>query len=311
MNNNLERFVQDDGQTMRNRLGISRDPEAFEAALSKYTGFRIAELQLNPDLVEQTFDRKHLSALHKHITQDVFEWAGKMRDESVVIEGEKIGPVKTMAKPGGAQFDDQSKLKAGFVQLEKMTDVDKARKMDHKTFSRHAAEIFTHLNWMHPFREGNGRVQREFIRQYAETSGHKLDFRYVTQGRMYEVSEHSNRQHFGHMTRLFEEIGDPAAVERMRGPYQAFGKREGFQQLYFAHACPGRPVKGSFVGKGKGEFVVQDDKTADITIAAIADMPEGLSSGDPVNFVPRTPFQGHARTSEQKPARESTQNLEA
>lgn len=310
MSDNLKRFVQDDGQTMRNTLGIRRDPEAFEAALSKYSGARIAELQLNPDLVEQSFDRKHLSALHKHITQDVFEWAGKMRDESVTIEGEKIGPVKTMAKAGGAQFDDEAKLKAGFVQLAKMTDVEKARAMDHKSFSEHAAKIFTHINWMHPFREGNGRVQREFIRQYAQASDHELDFRYITQGRMYEASEHSNRQHHGHMTRLFEEIGDPAAVERMRGPYQAFSKRDGFQQLYFSHAYPGRAVKGAFVGKGAGEFVIQDSKTANITVAAIADLPDGLSSGDPVSFVPRTAFKGCKRVSQSERPRQDTDDLD-
>lgn len=298
MKNNLERFVQDDGQTMRNCLGISRDPEAFEAALSKHTGYRIAELQFKPDLIEQTFDRKHLSALHKHITQDVFEWAGKMRDESVTIEGETIGPVKTMAKLGGAQFDDEAKLKAGFVQLEKMTNVEKAREMDHKAFSRHAAEIFTHLNWMHPFREGNGRVQREFIRQYAASSNHELDFRYITQGRMYEVSERSNRKQFGHMTRLFEEIGDPAAVERMKEPFKTFSKVAGFQDLYVAHAYPGHPVKGSFLGSKGGEFVVQDSKTANITIASVADMPKGLSSGDSISFVPRTEFKGPHRSSE-------------
>jgi len=290
-NDNLKRFVQDDGRTMRNLLGIERDPEGFEASLSKLSGARLAQLQLNPDLIERSFDRRHLSAIHHHVTQDIFEWAGKMRDESVTIESDKIGPVKTMAKQGGAQFDDECQLKAGFALLEKMIDVEAARKMNHKDFSVHAAEVFTHINWMHPFREGNGRVQREFIRQYAESSGHELDFRFVTQGRMYEISEQSNRLQSTQTAQLFEEVSDPKAVERMRGPYVAFSKKAGFQQLYFTHAYPGHPVKGNFVGKGPGEFVVQNPKTGNITIAAIEDLPDNIVNNE-ISFTPKTPLEG-------------------
>jgi len=285
---NLERFVQDDGHTMRNKLGIRRDPEAFETALSTNTAGRIAELELNPDLIAQTFDRAHLSALHRHITQDVFEWAGKMRDETVVIEGETIGPVKTMAKTGGQQFDDAQSLKSGFRTLAKLVDVDAARKMSHGDFADHAARIFTHLNWMHPFREGNGRVQRAFISQYAEASGHELDFKHITQGRIYEVSERSTRGHHAHMRRLFEEISDPDCLARMRGPYQAFGKVEGFQQLYFSHAHPGQLVHGTMRGAGAREFVVQNEKTKELTVAAIADLPEGAEPGKTLAFTPQT-----------------------
>lgn len=287
---NLERFMQDDGRTMRNLLGIWRDPEAFETALSTNSAGRIAELELNPDLIAPTFDRKHLSALHKHITQDVFEWAGKMRDETVTIEGERIGPVKTMAKAGGQKFDDEKDLKAGFRNLDKLIDVEAARKMSHGEFADHAARIFTHLNWMHPFREGNGRVQRAFISQYAQHTGHELDFKHITQGRIYEVSERSTRGHHAHMRRLFEEISDPACVERMRGPYQAFSKIEGFQQLYFSHAHPGQMVRGTMRGSGAGEFVVQNDKTKELTVAAIDDIPQDATPGTPIAFTPKTPF---------------------
>jgi cell filamentation protein len=286
---NLHRFVQDDGRTMRNLLGIRRNPESFEAALSKLSGVRIVEIFLNPDLIDRSFDRAHFSALHRHITQDVFEWAGKMRDEIVTIEGEKIGPVKTMAKPGGAQFDEALDLAAGFAALDQMIDIPAASKMDHAEFADHAARVFTHINCMHPFREGNGRVQREFIRQYAESSGHSLDFRFTTQGRMYEDSANSDRNDCTVMTRLFEECSAPSAVQRLRGPYQAFSRKDGFQQLYFAHAYPGKPVTGAFVGKGHSEFVTQDSKTGAITVAAIDDMPVDVSNKE-ISFVAQTPL---------------------
>lgn len=285
---NLKRFVQDDGETMRNKMGIWRNPEGFERALSAFSGARIAELRQNPGLIDPTFDRKHLAALHKHILQDVFEWAGKMRDETVRIEGERIGPVKTMAKSGGEQFDEAKSLKKGFGVLGKLVDLEAARRMDHGAFADHAAQIFTHINWMHPFREGNGRVQREFISQYAQSAGHSLDFRFTTQARVYDASARSTRGHHGHMRRFFEEISDPACVARMRGPYEAFSGVDGFQKLYFAHAHPGRPVRGVLRGAGQDEFVVQDPKTTDITVAAKADMPKDAQRGAPVDFTPKT-----------------------
>ena len=302
---NLKRFVQDDGETMRNKLGIWRNPDAFERALSAFSGERISELRENPDLIAPTFDRRHLAALHKHILQDVFEWAGKMRDETVRIEGERIGPVKTMAKGGGEQFDEAKSLKKGFGVLGKIVDLEAARKMDHGSFADHAAQIFTHINWMHPFREGNGRVQREFISQYAESAGHSLDFRFTTQARVYDASARSTRGQHSHMRRFFEEVSDPACVARMRGPYDAFSGVDGFQKLYFAHAHPGRPVRGMLRGAGQDEFVVQDPKTTDITIAAKADMPKDAQRGAPVDFIPKTRI-GPARpdTSQARESRE-------
>lgn len=282
---NLERYVQDDGRTMRNTLGIYRDPEAFEAALSKYSGARLFELRMDKNIIPPTFDKKHLKALHKHVLQDVFEWAGHTRDEHVTIDGDKIGPVKTMAKSGGTQFDDAAKLSLGFKVLETMLDVDKAKQMDTKTFAGHAARAMVHLNWMHPFREGNGRIQREFITQYAEASGHQLDFSVVNHERMYDVSSRSARDHYGSMTRLFEEISDKDCVARMRPAYDGFGKNPGFDDLYFSHTRPGRAVKGKFIGQNGGGFAMQS-QDASIFIGDARDLPHDAKAGQMIHIMP-------------------------
>ncbi|EXI62653.1 hypothetical protein MHD_07790 [Mannheimia granulomatis] len=44
---------------------------------------------------------------------------------------------------------------------------------------------------MHPFREGNGRSQREFIIQLAAKFNYQLHFQDVTQQEMIEASERS------------------------------------------------------------------------------------------------------------------------
>ncbi len=283
---NLQRYVQDDGRTMRNRFGIRRDPEAFESALSKVTADRIQDLREDPSLITQTFDEAHLKSLHQYITQDAFEWAGRTRNQTVNIEGETIGPVPIMAKPGGRDFDEAKHIPRGFALLHAMTDTDKAAKMDRNTFCEHAARIFTHLNQMHPFREGNGRVQREFIYSYAKTAGHELDFSVVTQGRMYEVSDDSTRDDYSAMTRLFQEISNPEAVARMRPAFDGFSRKDGFQQLYFAHTRPGREVEGEFIGKGKDGFALQR-KDRSILIGDQRDLIGDPQPGQELRFTPK------------------------
>jgi len=43
------------------------------------------------------------------------------------------------------------------------------------------------INAAHPFREGNGRVQRLFCAQLAEQAGYFIDFETVDQSKMYET----------------------------------------------------------------------------------------------------------------------------
>ena len=51
--------------------------------------------------------------------------------------------------------------------------------LSRKDFSRQAADVLSDLNQIHPFREGNGRTQREFMTQLAAQAGHPLQFEAV------------------------------------------------------------------------------------------------------------------------------------
>ena len=50
-----------------------------------------------------------------------------------------------------------------------------AHKTDKQALSQKLAEILDHVNYLHPFREGNGRTQREFIRLLALEKGLALN----------------------------------------------------------------------------------------------------------------------------------------
>jgi fido (protein-threonine AMPylation protein) len=60
----------------RNKLGIT-DPAVLSRAATESTTLRLAELQATP--VRGGFDAIHLQAIHHHIFQDLYDWAGELR----------------------------------------------------------------------------------------------------------------------------------------------------------------------------------------------------------------------------------------
>ena len=60
--------------------------------------------------------------------------------------------------------------------------------LDAAIFADRAVYFLGELNAAHPFREGNGRTQREFIREVGLQAGHYIDWRAMTPEEMTEAS---------------------------------------------------------------------------------------------------------------------------
>ncbi len=102
------------------------------------------------------------------------------------------------------------------------------RDLDRKTFAYRAAVYLDDINRTHAFREGNGRVQRHFLKCLALQAGHGLDIERLDQERWLEGSIRSfESQDFTVMTGCIENaIGDRARERGERGDRQR-GKRRG------------------------------------------------------------------------------------
>jgi cell filamentation protein len=138
-----------------------RDPEKLIQFEIKVTGIRIAELIERP--VAGAFDLPHLQKIHYYIFQDVYPFAGKIREENVAKGTFTFAQVKYIvpsAEKLFRQLHDERCLK-GLTRAE---------------FAKRAAFYMAELNVLHPFREGNGRTLREFIRTLALNAGYKLDW---------------------------------------------------------------------------------------------------------------------------------------
>jgi cell filamentation protein len=121
------------------------------------------------------FDSVHLKSIHKYLFQDVFPWAGDFRVVNISKGNSNFGPAMYIA---GALADAFAKL-----QLECLLSGLLPR-----DFSSRAAFYLGEINAIHPFREGNGRTQREFIRQLAVHAGHPLSWAGFGQQEMVDAS---------------------------------------------------------------------------------------------------------------------------
>jgi cell filamentation protein len=127
---------------------------------------RLAQLLLKP--TSGKFDIPHLRAIHKSIFQDIFPWAGDFREVTTSRTNSFGFPPPQFILPS---------LETLFAAL-KSENYLKA--LDPDTFARRAGHYLGEINAIHPFREGNGRTQREFLRCLALHAGHPLTWAALT-----------------------------------------------------------------------------------------------------------------------------------
>jgi cell filamentation protein len=138
-----------------NRLGL-RDQaklDAFEAEVS-------AERAAQP-LPAGRMSYAHYRAIHRHLFQDVYDWAGKIRTVRI--------------SKGGSAFCYPEYIHAEMRRIFLRLATEKYfRGLDAHGFANRAAHFMTELNAIHPFREGNGRTQLSFLVELAERAGHPI-----------------------------------------------------------------------------------------------------------------------------------------
>jgi len=139
---------------LKNRLGL-RDQARLDAFEKEVTSTRADE-----DVPAGRLSYRHYRAVHRHLFQDVYSWAGRVRTVRI-------------SKGGNAfcypeHIDREMRL---FADLKKRKFL---RAVSVAEFAEAAAHLLAEVNAIHPFREGNGRTQLSFLKILAERAGHPL-----------------------------------------------------------------------------------------------------------------------------------------
>ena len=143
---------------LRNLQDIT-DPDVLLFVESGTVTKRLYELDENPIKIKGI---DSLFEIHRHLFQDIYDWAGKKRKVEISKDGKQFFP--TTHFDNAFRYIDQ--LIAEFKKIPKDNNRSLAEKL---------TEILDNVNYLHPFREGNGRTQREFLRLLALEKGLTLN----------------------------------------------------------------------------------------------------------------------------------------
>jgi len=143
---------------LRNLQDIT-DPDVLLFVESGAIIKRLQVLYVNPIEVKGI---DSLFEIHRQLFQDIYAWAGKKRIVEISKDGKQFFPT--------SHFDN------AFRYIEQLiAEFKKIQKDNGRSLAEKLAEILDNVNYLHPFREGNGRTQREFLRLLALEKGLTLN----------------------------------------------------------------------------------------------------------------------------------------
>src|ERR1035437_2023724 len=252
-----------------------RDAEQLAAFEALNTAARAYELLQNP--IAGEFDIAHLKAIHKHIFQDVFTWAGELRT-TLLGKAEYLGHPPAWFTPPYLLEHEAERIFASLYRA------DLLRGLARVEFARQSAQLLAEVNRLHPFREGNGRTQRLFVDVLARQAGHELHFDVVSRERMVRARIEAQGGKLGMMTRMFEEITDADRIQPLRRAI-AFLSREKFNwnDTYIATTTAAESYSGELVARDGEAFMMRSDDNR-ILIGRAVDIDPAARSGERIAF---------------------------
>lgn len=183
---NDDSYVYPGTRILRNKLNI-RDTVELDYAERRYTTIRSRQ-----GIPKGNFDLKHLKAIHHHLFQDLYEWAGEIRTVEI--------------SKGGSQFQFRQYVGTGMADVHRRPVASSFLKnLGRPAFASAGANIIGDVNYVHPFREGNGRTQLQYLKQLAEQAGHPLDLTKIHAAGWIEASKQAHLARYDLMAKVIDD----------------------------------------------------------------------------------------------------------
>lgn len=157
-NDTWDEYFIEGTNVLKNKLGITNKEE-----LSKnekiITLKKLAYLEMFP--IEGKFDSDHLRKIHYFLFNDIYYFAGEYRKCEMARFREFVNPDEIEVRLKN-ELDKMNK------EVKNILSID--------GYSYFLAEEYYELMVIHPFREGNGRSVREFLREFVLSKKEQLPF---------------------------------------------------------------------------------------------------------------------------------------
>ncbi len=159
-----DKYCYTDSDVLVNLLNI-RDANKLADAEAEFTAHRYITYESSIQTLSD-FSLDHLNHLHHHLFQDLYEWAGTVRDVDISKEETRFC-TWTRIEP------EAKKL---FLTIPELAHLESYDELIEKV-----SDLFCEMNILHPFREGNGRVLRFFFEELLFTLGYDVTWPKISQ----------------------------------------------------------------------------------------------------------------------------------
>lgn len=159
----VDPYFDDSIGDLRNLLGAKSSEELHE--LEPQIVFA-NELELEAINIPRTNDLSELLAIHAQLFKGVYDWAGQIRTVDI-----------KKSDDGAEYFLIVSKITdaASYV-FSELAKERYLKGLSIDAFVERLAYFYDQLNYIHPFREGNGRAQRIFWTRVARDAGYEINW---------------------------------------------------------------------------------------------------------------------------------------
>ena len=158
-----------------NKLDI-KDPVILSDYEKRIVSLKL--LALHKKGITGVFDINHFVSIHKFLFEDIYPFAGEFRCENIAKDNFSFAEFEYIEP-------ELNKL------LDKLKQENFLLGLDKEALAKRFAFYWAELNVLHPFREGNGRTTREFLRQLALKNGYMLDIQNVNATDLLNASKKS------------------------------------------------------------------------------------------------------------------------
>lgn len=156
------RYTYKNSDVLINKLDI-RDETMLKEYEKRIVAVKLVSImKIVNDNFGSIFDERRLKFIHMHLFSEVYDFAGKYRLENITKDNFK--------------FSEYEFIEENIKLIMKKIDLEKLKNMEFDELVEFISSLMTDLNVLHPFREGNGRATREFVRELLEELGYEINF---------------------------------------------------------------------------------------------------------------------------------------
>lgn len=197
----VDPYFDDTVGDLRNLLG-AKSPDELKKLEAQIVFAN--ELELESIDIARTNDLAEILALHKQLFGNVYDWAGQIRTVDIKKNASNAEYFLIVSKITDAASYVFSELAKEKLLKDLFTD----------EFIDRLAYFYDQLNFIHPFREGNGRVQRVFWTRVAHDAGYEINWDKIVGNENDEASRIAAEQmDLSALKKMFFKIINPLGGE--------------------------------------------------------------------------------------------------